>query len=57
MASEPRDRRNSWVINKRTHEPTGYSAHQIHPDLHGAVASSGVIETPEELDDWLTSHP
>ena len=53
MLGRPRTYRNSWVINKETHEPTGYQPEEIHPALALAVREKRVIETPEDLDDWL----
>jgi hypothetical protein len=53
MAHEPRNHRNSWVVNKRTRRPTGYRPDEIHPELLAAIQASGVIETPEDLDEWL----
>ena len=56
MSGRPRNFRNSWVINKTTRIPTGYEPHEIHPALPRAVREKRVIETPEDLDDWLAEH-
>lgn len=53
MSGRPRNPRNSWVIHKKTRVPTGYVPHEIHPALAEAVRAKGVIETPEDLDEWL----
>jgi hypothetical protein len=45
--------RYSWVVNKRTRVPTGYEPHEIDPRLSQSITERGVIETPEDLDDWL----
>lgn len=36
----------SWVVNKRTGDPTGYTEDQKHPDLY---RKKHVIKTGEEL--------
>lgn len=36
----------SWIVNKRTGEPTGYAEHEKHPELR---RTSHVIETEDEL--------
>ncbi|HEX8200464.1 MAG TPA: hypothetical protein VF590_08250 [Isosphaeraceae bacterium] len=53
MAGRPRNPRNSWVVDKKTRVPTDYEPHEIHPTLARAVQEKRVIETPEELDEWL----
>ncbi len=54
MSGRPRNHRNSWVINKQTRLPSDYEPDEIHPALSRAVQEKRVIETPEDLDDWLT---
>jgi len=44
--------RNSWVVNKQTQLPTGYGDSDLHPEL--LANANGVIETAEELADWLS---
>ena len=50
MNDLPRTPRNSWIVNKETHEPTGYTEEQKHPDLR---THSMVLETSASLQDWL----
>jgi hypothetical protein len=56
MERQPKNHRNSWIVNKRTRHPTGYGEGEIHPNLVASIDENGVIETPEDLDDWLGSH-
>src|SRR5262249_18824496 len=56
VAAQPRNPRNSWVVNKRTRRPTGYAEGEIHAELIAAIQARGVIETPEDLDEWLETH-
>lgn len=51
MHGRERDHRHSWVVRRKSGEPTGYEAEQMHPDL---TSSKRVIETREELERWLT---
>lgn len=37
--------RESWIVNKTTKMPTGYSATEIHPDLEG----TRVLDTAEKV--------
>ncbi len=57
MAGRPRNHRNSWVVNKKTRVPTNYEPNDIHPAQAKSIEQKGVIETPEELDDWLAGCP
>ena len=50
MSGYPRKSRYSWVVNKETGLPTGYTPEQMHPDLR---VRSSVLETGEELEGWL----
>jgi hypothetical protein len=36
----------SWVVNDSTGEPTGYAAHQKHPDLH---QTTEIIRSGDDL--------
>lgn len=56
MAACDRSHRNSWVVNKSTRRPTGYGPRDLHPDLLASIEAYGVIDTPEELADWLATH-
>lgn len=56
MADEPRSFRNSWIVCEDTRRPIGYEAGQIHPELLASIEAHGVIETPEQLSKWLSSH-
>jgi len=57
MNSRPRTHQNSWVVNKATHRPSGYAPDEIHPALESAIAERDVIETPEDLEEWLEQPP
>lgn len=52
MAGRQRDQRHSWVVSRKSGEPTGYSAGQIHPDLHQRPE---VFQTKEELSQFLAA--
>lgn len=52
MAGRERDARHSWVVSRRSGQPTGYEANQMHPEL---TRSERVLETPEELKQWLAA--
>ena len=52
MAGRERDTRHSWVVSRRSGQPTGYEATQMHPEL---TRSDRVIETSEELEQWLAA--
>ena len=54
MAGRDRDRRHSWVVSRKSGQPTGYEAGQVHPDL---LRSERVLETREELERWLAAQP
>lgn len=54
MSGRPRDYRNSWIIDKETHVPTDYKPHEVHPSLSKALQEKRIIETPEDLDEWLS---
>lgn len=52
MSGRDRDQRHSWVVSRKTGQPTGYEPDQIHADLQ---AVPHVIESRDELDKWLSS--
>jgi hypothetical protein len=56
MADLPRSFRNSWIVDPETKRPTGYDPEQIHPELIASIEAHGVIETAEQLSDWLSTH-
>lgn len=49
---EPRCPWASWVVNKRTGHPTGYTEDQKHPDLY---RKSHIIKTGDELRNLLSA--
>lgn len=54
MSGRDRDARHSWVVSRKTGQPTGYEAEQIHAELQ---ATALVIESREALEQWLASAP
>jgi hypothetical protein len=52
MQGRQRDQRHSWVVSRKSGEPTGYSADQIHPDLRERPE---VFRTKEELSRFLAA--
>lgn len=52
MAGRPRDPRHSWIVSRRTGEPTGYGPDQIDPAL---TTRPEVLRTPDALLSWLRS--
>ena len=54
MSGRDRDQRHSWVVSRKTGQPSGYEGDQIHPDL---LAVAHVIESRDELQAWLTAAP
>jgi len=50
MQGRGRDQRHSWVVSRRSGEPTGYSADQMHPDLR---TNPEIFESKEDLARWL----
>ena len=52
MSGRPRNPRNSWVVAKATHLPTGYSDAEKHPAL---LERALVLETPNHLREWLAN--
>ena len=52
MTGCERDQRHSWVVSRKSGEPTGYAPDQVHPSLRERPE---VFETKEELGRWLAS--
>jgi hypothetical protein len=52
MQGRERDQRHSWVVSRKTGEPTGYSADQIHPNLRDRAE---IFQTKEELSQFLAA--
>jgi hypothetical protein len=52
MSGRDRDPRHSWVVSRKTGQPTGYEGDQIHPEL---LAASHVIQSRDELERWLAT--
>jgi hypothetical protein len=52
MSGRDRDHRHSWVVSRKTGQPTGYEGDQIHPDI---LAVPHVIESRDELERWLAT--
>jgi hypothetical protein len=50
MQGRERDQRHSWVVSRRSGEPTGYSPEQIHPNLH---EKPEIFATKSELARYL----
>jgi hypothetical protein len=44
-------------VSKATRLPTGYQAHEMHPDLLPSLKARPLIETPAALEEWLKTHP
>lgn len=54
MTGRERDLRHSWIVSRKSGQPTGYEADQVHPDL---LRSERVLETREDLERWLAAQP
>jgi hypothetical protein len=52
LKGRDRGRRYSWIVNRGTGLPTGYTDDQIDPRLRDSAA---VIRTDTELQQWLES--
>lgn len=50
MSGRPRDPRHSWIVSRRTGEPTGYGPDQLDPAL---TTRAEVIRTRDALLSWL----
>ena len=53
MSGRDRDQRHSWVVSRKTGQPTGYEPEQIHAELGN---SAHVIGSRDELEQWLASN-
>ncbi|MDQ2664848.1 MAG: hypothetical protein M3Z05_02455 [Gemmatimonadota bacterium] len=52
MSGRDRDQRHSWVVSRKTGQPTGYEPEQV----HGALETvPHVIDSREALEQWLAS--
>ena len=54
MKQRGRDQRHSWVVSRKSGQPTGYEPDQLHPDL---ALVDHVIESRDELSAWLLAQP
>ena len=54
MRGRPRTKKNSWVVAKKDGKPSGYEIEQLDPRAH---SSPSPLSTPEDLTNWLKSHP
>ncbi len=54
MKGRTRDRRHSWVVNRSTGLPTGYTPDELHPELR---AHADVLATGQQLQSWLAREP
>jgi alkylated DNA nucleotide flippase Atl1 len=52
MAGRQRDQRHSWVVSRKSGEPTGYTPEQIHPELR---EKPEIFETKEALEQYLAA--
>lgn len=52
MQGRQRDQRHSWVVSRKSGEPTGYSAEQIHPNLRERPE---IFASKEELAQYLAA--
>lgn len=50
MSGRARDPRHSWVVSRKTGQPTGYSPDEVHPRL---LENARVLGGREELEQWL----
>jgi hypothetical protein len=48
MQDRPRDPLHSWVVNKKTGDPTKYREDQKHPELY---QNDRVLQTPSEVEE------
>ena len=51
MRGRQRDRRHSWVVNRTSGRPTGYTDDEMHPELD---TNERLIDTRLELEEWLS---
>ncbi len=52
MSGRPKGPRYSWVVNKETAEPTGYTEEQKHKNLR---ERGNIIRSSQDLEPWLRS--
>ena len=52
MSGRDRDQRHSWVVSRKTGQPTGYEGDQIHPEL---LAAPHIIDSRDALEQWLST--
>ena len=52
MQGRERDQRHSWVVSRKSGEPTGYQPELMHPALRERAQ---VLDTKEDLARWLAS--
>lgn len=50
MTGRERSQRSSWIVNRTTGEPSGYSTEQTHPSLK---ERQQILDQPELLRTWL----
>ncbi len=50
MLGRERNQRSSWIVNRGTGQPTGYSDEQTHPSL---TERASILSSPETLRAWL----
>ena len=50
MSGRDRDQRHSWVVSRKTGQPTGYEPDQVHAAL---LVNTHIIEARHELEQWL----
>ena len=54
MSGRPRDPRHSWIVSRRSGEPTGYAPDQMDPAL---ATRPEVLKSPDALRIWLEAAP
>jgi hypothetical protein len=52
MQGRDRDQRHSWVVSRKSGEPTGYQPTQVHPALR---ERDQVLDSKDDLARWLES--
>ena len=53
MSGRERDQRHSWVVSRKTGQPTGYEPEQIHSEL---TATPHIILSRDELERFLAAN-
>lgn len=51
MSGRDRDQRHSWVVSRKTGQPTGYEPEQVHAELETVPH---VIDSRDELEQFLS---